>query len=77
MEQLSIADHPLLDLQAFVTEFPHTLGEMRSSAEMQELMSLDATAPLQSSDKVRLVIRDLLRHDGLSQPVAISRHPNT
>jgi DNA/RNA-binding domain of Phe-tRNA-synthetase-like protein len=64
MEQLAVEPHPLLDLRAFVTEFPRTLGEMPSAVDVQSLLSLEAAAPLQSSDEVRLAVRDLLRHGG-------------
>jgi DNA/RNA-binding domain of Phe-tRNA-synthetase-like protein len=61
---LSVEPHSLLDLRAFVTDFPRTLGELFSAADLQELLSLEAAAPLQSSDKVRLAVRDLLRYGG-------------
>ena len=64
MEHLSVEPHPLLDLRAFITDFPRTLSEMSSRAELLQLLSLDADAPLQSSDEVRLAVRDLLRHGG-------------
>jgi DNA/RNA-binding domain of Phe-tRNA-synthetase-like protein len=64
MEHLSVEPHPLLDLRAFITDFPRTLSEMSSPAELLQLLSLDADAPLQSSDEVRLAVRDLLRHGG-------------
>jgi DNA/RNA-binding domain of Phe-tRNA-synthetase-like protein len=60
----TIDPHPLLDLQAFVTAFPRPLGDMASSAELQGLLALDAAAPLRSDDKIREVIRQLLRHGG-------------
>jgi DNA/RNA-binding domain of Phe-tRNA-synthetase-like protein len=53
-----------LDLQAFVTEFPKSLGELASSPQLLDLLSLDAEAPFESSDAVRLAVRDLLRHGG-------------
>jgi DNA/RNA-binding domain of Phe-tRNA-synthetase-like protein len=64
MQHLSVEDHPLLDLRAFVTEFPRPLGQMDSPTHLLQLLSIDATAPLQSSDEVRLAVRDLLRHGG-------------
>jgi DNA/RNA-binding domain of Phe-tRNA-synthetase-like protein len=68
-------EHPLLDLQPFVTVFPRPLGEMPSAAEMLALLSLDAPAPLHSDDHVREVVRALLRHGGFkptgrSKPVS-------
>lgn len=64
MYSLSVASHPLLDLRAFVTDFPQALGEMTSTADLLQLLSRAADAPLQSSDEVRLAVRDLLRHGG-------------
>jgi DNA/RNA-binding domain of Phe-tRNA-synthetase-like protein len=61
---LTVAAHPLLDLGAFATTFPRPLGEMASPPELQALLRLDATAPLQSDDNVREVVRQLLRHGG-------------
>ena len=62
MTHLSVESHPLLDLRAFVTEFPQALGEMSPPAEILHLTSLDAAAPLESNDDVRLAVRELLRH---------------
>jgi DNA/RNA-binding domain of Phe-tRNA-synthetase-like protein len=47
-----------------VTVFPRPLGEMISSPELPALLSLDAPAPLKSSDQVREAVRKLLRHGG-------------
>jgi DNA/RNA-binding domain of Phe-tRNA-synthetase-like protein len=61
---LTIDPHPLLDLRAFVTQFPRSLGEMPSPPELLALLALDAPAPLHSDDKVREAVRNLLRHGG-------------
>jgi DNA/RNA-binding domain of Phe-tRNA-synthetase-like protein len=61
---LTVETHPLLDLQAFVTVFPTALGNLTSSTELLNLLSLDVELPLQSNDEVRSAVRDLLRHDG-------------
>jgi len=61
---LTIDQHPLLDLRAFVTTFPRPLGELTPSPELLALLSLDAAAPLSHSDDVRAAVRDLLRHGG-------------
>ena len=57
-------DHPLIDLATFITEFPDDLGNMTSQPSLLSLVSLQADAPVQSSDEVRLKVRDLLRHGG-------------
>lgn len=61
---LTVEAHPLLDLRAFVTLFPEPLGDVRSSADLLDLLCLFAKTPLQSSDEVRSAVRDLLRHGG-------------
>ncbi len=61
---ISVMDHPLLDLYAFVTTFPKPIGEMQTPQELKELLSLDSPAAVQSSAKVREEIRALLRHGG-------------
>lgn len=61
---VQIEPHPLLELSAFVTVFPQPLGELVSSAELLALFSLEAVAPMHSSDEIRSAVRDLLRHGG-------------
>jgi DNA/RNA-binding domain of Phe-tRNA-synthetase-like protein len=61
---LTIAPHPLLDIRAFVTEFPRSLGEMPSPPGILEFFKEVAAAPLRSDDSVRESIRALLRHGG-------------
>ncbi len=61
---LTLDPHPLLELRAFVTEFPRPLGEMPSPPELQALLSLTAPAPLRSDDAVREAVRQLLRQGG-------------
>lgn len=56
--------HPLLDLRAFVTRFPHLLGELPSSPDLLALLTPSAPAPLHSDDAVRELVRQLLRHGG-------------
>lgn len=62
--ELSVADHPLLDLGAIRATFPEPLGQLTSSPELLALLSLDASAPLQREDAVKGAVRDLLRHGG-------------
>ncbi|MBY0522694.1 MAG: hypothetical protein K2R98_04825 [Gemmataceae bacterium] len=61
---LTVDPHPLLDLCAFQTRFPHPLGESPSPAELTALLASDAPAPLSSDDTVRDAVRTLLRHGG-------------
>jgi DNA/RNA-binding domain of Phe-tRNA-synthetase-like protein len=61
---LSVDPHPLLDLRAFVTDFPRPLGEMPSPATLTAFFVPGAAAPLQSDDAVRDAVRALLRQGG-------------
>lgn len=64
MEKLEVDGHPLLDLQAFVTEFPHPLGEIPPAGGLLGLPEPDAASPFTATDDDRLAVRDLLRHGG-------------
>jgi DNA/RNA-binding domain of Phe-tRNA-synthetase-like protein len=61
---LTVDPHPLLDLRAFVTEFPRPLGETPAPPELFALLSEGAAAPLRSDDGVREAVRALLRRGG-------------
>jgi DNA/RNA-binding domain of Phe-tRNA-synthetase-like protein len=59
-----VAPHPLLDLRGFVTRFPKPLGELSPDADLLDLLTASAGAPLQSNDTIREAIRRLLRQGG-------------
>lgn len=61
---VQVAEHPLLDLHAFVTSFAGPLGDLPDSAELTNLFDPSASAPLATSDEIRKAVRDLLRHGG-------------
>ena len=61
---LTTDPHPLLDLVAFVSEFPRPLADMPSPEEVRALLGLGASAPLQADDAVREAVRALLRQGG-------------
>jgi DNA/RNA-binding domain of Phe-tRNA-synthetase-like protein len=61
---LNVAPHPILDAQAFTTEFSAPLGQQPSPDWLTALLKADAEAPLRSDDAVRSAVRDLLRHGG-------------
>jgi DNA/RNA-binding domain of Phe-tRNA-synthetase-like protein len=61
---LTIDPHPLLDVRAFVSDFPRPLGQMVSPPELIALLSLNVPAPFQSDDAIREAVRNLLRHGG-------------
>jgi len=61
---ITIDEHPLLDAGAFTTTFPRTLGEMETPSPIRDLLQAGAAAPMASSDEVRKLVRDLLRHGG-------------
>jgi DNA/RNA-binding domain of Phe-tRNA-synthetase-like protein len=57
-------DHPLLRLTAFITSFPHPLGDLSSPDWLISLLSADARAPVSRDEAVRAAVRALLRHGG-------------
>jgi len=63
--RLSVADHPRLQLGAFVAEFPEPLESLASPDWLRELLRVDAQSPLTPPDEhVRKAVRELLRHGG-------------
>ncbi|MFO0863837.1 MAG: phenylalanine--tRNA ligase beta subunit-related protein [Gemmataceae bacterium] len=62
--KLTIEPHPLLDLHAFVTEFPKPLGEIAVPETWSAKLSNEFVAPFRSDDAVRETVRVLLRHSG-------------
>lgn len=62
--ELSVDEHPLLDLGALITTFPQPLGARPSSAELLARLSLEAESPFARSEEVRAQVRDLFRHGG-------------
>jgi DNA/RNA-binding domain of Phe-tRNA-synthetase-like protein len=61
---LTVAPHELLELEAFVTEFPTPIEQVPSPASLTDRLSLEAEAPVHSSDEVRAAVRRLLRLGG-------------
>jgi DNA/RNA-binding domain of Phe-tRNA-synthetase-like protein len=61
---IAVADHPLLDLVAFVTRFAVPLGRLAEAPAVRAACSPAAHAPLASSEEVRKAVRDLLRRGG-------------
>lgn len=61
--ELTVAPHPLLELRAFVTQFPEPLGKLPRERYM-DLLAPGARAPVRGREEVRLAIRDLLRRGG-------------
>jgi DNA/RNA-binding domain of Phe-tRNA-synthetase-like protein len=64
MQTIAVDAHPLMDLHAFVTEFPSKLGQTPTPPEFLTLLTLEAAAPIRSDDSVREAVRRLLRHGG-------------
>ena len=62
--QLSLDDHPLLRVAAFVTRFPRPLGELPPVPGIGELLADRGEAPLGRDEEARGAVRDLLRHGG-------------
>jgi DNA/RNA-binding domain of Phe-tRNA-synthetase-like protein len=61
---VSVAEHPLLEVDAFVTRFARPLSELATPASLLMFLEPQATAPICSSDTVRAEVRSLLRHGG-------------
>lgn len=61
---LTVASHPLLEIEAFVTDYTQPLGEYTSPASLLAYFGDDVRAPLMRDEEVRLAVRDLLRHGG-------------
>ncbi len=61
---LTVTNHPLLDLQAFITEFPRPLADLPSPPALLAGLALEHAAPLHSDDHVRAAVRELLRSGG-------------
>jgi DNA/RNA-binding domain of Phe-tRNA-synthetase-like protein len=61
---LTLEPHPLLELAAFVSDFPRPLGEMASPADLIALFRPDADAPLSATSATATAVRDLLRKGG-------------
>lgn len=61
---LDVEPHPLLELAAFVSDYPRPLGGSPSPESLLALLRPGAVAPMASSDAVREAVRGLLRHGG-------------
>jgi len=64
VNEIQVAPHPLLDLRAFTTTFPASLGESPTPPDILALLKLDAPAPFRSDETIRDAVRQLLRHGG-------------
>jgi DNA/RNA-binding domain of Phe-tRNA-synthetase-like protein len=62
--QLQVEPHPLLRVAAFTTSFAAPLGELATPPAVLDALRLDATAPMQRDEAVRVAVRDLLRQGG-------------
>lgn len=62
---LTVDPHPLLDLQAFHTQWPAPLGEVSTPAWMHALVDATAETPFSTPDEPhKKTVRDLLRWGG-------------
>jgi DNA/RNA-binding domain of Phe-tRNA-synthetase-like protein len=62
--ELSLDEHPLLRVAAFVTRFPRPLGELSAPPAIAELLRDGGEAPVARDEEVRGAVRDLLRWGG-------------
>lgn len=56
--------HPTLCAAAFETRFAPSVGSCPSPPWLTELLALNASAPVQRSEELRLAVRDMMRHGG-------------
>lgn len=61
---IKVQHHALLDVGAFVTRFTQPLSELPRPAELIDLATPGAAAPLAPSDAVRTAVRSMLRAGG-------------
>ena len=61
---VAIADHPLLELETVELTFEAPLGDIESPPPLAGLLDLDADAPMQRTEEVRIAVRKLLRVGG-------------
>lgn len=59
-----LTDHHLLRIAAFETTFPAPLGDRPSPDWLVHLLKLEASAPFQPGEELRVAIRDMLRQGG-------------
>ena len=62
--QVTLEEHPLLDPACFSVGLGGPLSDHPSPDWPLALLSLEADAPLERSEEVRVATRDLLRHGG-------------
>ncbi len=62
--QIEVESHPLLRPSAFTTHFPGPLGELTTPPWLKDLLDLEAQAPIERDETLRLAVRDMLRHWG-------------
>src|SRR5262245_25422439 len=61
---ISVGSHPLLEVGTFVCRLDGDLAKAPTPTEISAFAEHSAVAPLATSDQVRTVVRDLLRHGG-------------
>ncbi len=64
MVELVVDPHPQLALVAFQANLPRPLSRIESPSWLREGLELEASAPVERSEELRKVVRDLLRHGG-------------
>jgi DNA/RNA-binding domain of Phe-tRNA-synthetase-like protein len=62
--RIDVEYHPVLRPASFTTLFPKPLGEMETPEWLMALLTIDAEAPLQRDETLRMAVRDMLRHWG-------------
>ena len=61
---VTLEEHPLLDAACFRVSLERPISEHPSPEWLLALLDLEAEAPMERSEEVRMATRDLLRHGG-------------
>lgn len=61
---LTVDEHPALDLQVFISEFPEPVGQLETPSDILCSLSLDYAAPVSMTESTKSKVRDLFRHGG-------------
>ncbi|NNM04222.1 MAG: hypothetical protein HKO65_03895, partial [Gemmatimonadetes bacterium] len=61
---IQVDHHPILRPAAFTSRFPRPLGELPIPLWLVDLLELDADAPINRDEALRLAVRDMLRYWG-------------
>lgn len=64
MTDITIEPHPTLRASVFWASYPQALGVLPSPEWLTKLLEIDAAAPVQRTEELRVAVRDMLRQGG-------------